>query len=120
VPASYFKANTPELVDPARTGIDLGQCITATVAADATFALDGWTSYNGPLNANGKPAVDRKVNRKLSMARVRAIVKLLVKDLRVPRSAITHLAGHGNVNQPYPKDPSSPKNRVVIITYTIK
>jgi outer membrane protein OmpA-like peptidoglycan-associated protein len=73
-----------------------------------------------PLKANGKPAIDYPYNRKLSRARVRAIANLLVKYLGVPRTAITHLAGHGNVNQPYPAHPRSPKNRVVIITYTAK
>jgi hypothetical protein len=119
VPTGYFMVNTPELADSARTKRELTPCIKAALAAHASFALDGWTSYEGPLNAKGKPAVDYAYNRKLSEERVRAIANLLVNRLGVPRSAITRMTGHGNVNQPYP-DPSSPANRVVIITYTVK
>lgn len=119
VPASYFIVNTPQLINTAKTKQDLTPCITAALAAHATFALDGWTSYVGPLDPSGRPARDDPYNRQLSRARVRAIANLLVNDLGVPRSAITHLAGHGNVNQPNP-DPASPANRVVIITYTVR
>jgi len=119
VSASYFMVHTPELVDPARTKRDLTPCIKAALAAHATFALDGWTSYEGPLNAKGKPAVDYASNRKLSNEWVRTIANLLVNCLGVPRPAITRMTGHGDVNQPY-SDPSSPANRVVIITYTVK
>jgi hypothetical protein len=119
VPASYFIVDTPKLINAGQAEQDLTPCITAALAAHATFALDGWTSYVGPLKANGRPAIDEPYNRTLSRARVRTIANLLVNDLAVPRSAITHLAGHGNVNQPNP-DPASPANRVVIITYTVK
>jgi hypothetical protein len=119
VPASYFIVNTPELIDTAQTEQALTHCISAALAAHATFALDGWTSYEGPLTASGKPAVNYAVNRQLSKARVRTIADLLVDDLGVSRSAITRLTGHGNFDQPNP-DPSSPANRVVIITYTTK
>ena len=120
VQASYFIFNTATLTDPAETRRDLTPCITAARAAHATFALDGWTSYEGPLNASGKPAIDDAKNRKLSEARVRTIANLLVNDLEVPSSAITRLTGHGNVNQPDPHCPRNPANRVVVITYTIK
>jgi hypothetical protein len=119
VPASRFIVNKPELADPAQTGRDLTPCIQAALAVHASFALDGWTSYEGPLNANGEPAVNYPVNRQLSQNRVRTIESLLVNDLAVPRSEITRATGHGDFGQPYP-DPSSPKNRVVIITYTVK
>ncbi len=120
LPASYFIFSTARLIDTAKTKQDLAPCINAALAAHATFALDGWTSYEGPLNASGKPAVDDAYNRKLSEARVQTIANLLVHDLDVPRSAITRLTGHGNVNQPDPADPRSPANRVVVITYTVK
>jgi hypothetical protein len=119
VPASYFVFNTAELIDTAKTIRDLSPCITAALAAHATFALDGWTSYEGPLNADGTPEFDYAYNRELSQARVETIAGLLVNDLDVPSSAITHMTGHGNVNQPDP-DPHSAANRVVVITYTIK
>jgi hypothetical protein len=119
VPADYFAFNTPQLIDPATTEQDLTPCINAALAAHATFALDGWASYEGPLNANGKPEFDYPGNRKLSEERVQIIAKLLVNDLGVPSSAITRETGHGNVKQPDP-DPRSPANRVVVITYTIK
>jgi hypothetical protein len=119
VPASYFIVNTPQLVNAAKTKQDLTPCITKALDAHATFALDGWTSYEGPLNAQGKPAINKPDNRRLSQARARTIANLLVNDLGVPWSAITHLVGHGNVNQPNP-DPSSPANRVVVITYSVK
>jgi hypothetical protein len=117
VPASYFIVNTSQLIDATRTKQALTPCIKAALAAHATFVLDGWTSYEGPLTVSGKPAVNYAVNRKLSKARVRTIADLLVDDLGVPRSAITRLTGHGNFDQP-DADPSSPANRVVIITYT--
>jgi hypothetical protein len=119
LPASYFVFGTAKLTDAAQTEQDLTLCITAALAGHATFALDGWASYQGPLDANGKPAFDYAYNRKLSKARVQAIASLLVNDLAVPRSAITHVAWHGNLNQPDPGDPGSPANQVVIITYTI-
>jgi hypothetical protein len=119
VPASYFTVNTPTLVDAARTKQALTPCIKAALAAHASFALDGWTSYEGPLNASGQPALNYTVDRKLSEARVRTIANLLVNALGVPASAITRMTGHGDFNQPFP-DPSNPANRVVIITYTVK
>jgi hypothetical protein len=119
VPASYFIVDTPKLIDAAKAKQDLTPCVSTALAAHATFALDGWTSYVGRLKANGRPAIDDPYNRNLSRARVRAIANLLVSDLGVPWSAITHMAGHGNVNQPSP-DPASPANRVVKITYTVK
>jgi hypothetical protein len=118
LPASYFIFGRPTLVDAATTEQDLAPCINAALAAHATFALDGWASYQGPLNANGKPAFDPGYNRKLSKARVQTIAKLLVNDLGVPRSAITRLAWHGNLHQPDPGDPGSPANQLVTITYT--
>jgi hypothetical protein len=118
LPASYFIFGRATLVDGAATEQDLTPCIDAALAAHATFALDGWASYQGPLNGNGKPAFDYAYNHKLSKGRVQTIANLLVNDLAVPRSAITRLKGHGNVNQPDPGDPSNPANQVVMITYT--
>ena len=118
LPASYFIFGTATLVDAPTTEQELTPCVNAALAAHATFALDGWASYQGPLSANGKPAFDYAYNRQLSKARVQVIASLLVNDLGVPRSAITHLAWHGNVNQPDPGDPASPANQVVQITYT--
>ena len=119
LPASYFVFGTAKLTDAAQTEQDLTPCITAALADHATFALDGWASYQGPLNANGKPAFDYAYNRKLSKARVQAIASLMVNDLGVARSAITRMTWHGNLNQPDPGDPGSPANQIVIITYTI-
>jgi hypothetical protein len=119
VSAGYFTFNTAKLIDAATTRQNLTPCINAALAAHATFALDGWTSYEGPLTATGKPAFDYAYNRELSEARVQVIANLLVNDLGVRSSAITHVIGHGNVNQPDP-DPRSPANRVVVITYTVK
>ncbi|HLK74952.1 MAG TPA: hypothetical protein VKU77_15040 [Streptosporangiaceae bacterium] len=119
VPQSYFVFNTADLVDAAKTIRDLTPCITAALAAHATFALDGWTSYEGPLTAAGQPAFNDPANITLSQERVQAIANLLVSDLAVPASAITRATGHGNLGQPNP-DPRSAANRVVVITYTIK
>jgi hypothetical protein len=119
VPQSYFVFDTADLVDAAKTIRDLTPCVTAALAAHATFALDGWTSYEGPLNAAGQPAFNDPANITLSQERVQAIANLLVNDLAVPASAITRTTGHGNLGQPYP-DPRSAANRVVVITYTIK
>jgi hypothetical protein len=119
LPSTYFVVNTPKLIDPAKTKQDLTACVRDAQAAGATFALDGWTSYEGTLTSAGKPAIDDPASRKLSDARVRAIADLLVNELGVPRSKITHLTGHGNVDQPNP-DPRSAENRVVVITYVTK
>jgi len=118
VPDSYFVFGSAELIAAAKTIRDLTPCITAALDAHATFALDGWTSYEGPLNADGKPAFNDPKNLTLSEKRVQAIADLLVNDLGVPLSAITCTTGHGNLDQPDP-DPRSPANRVVVITYTI-
>ncbi len=119
VPQSYFAFNTADLVDAAKTIRDLTPCVTAALAAHATFALDGWTSFEGPLNAAGQPAFNDPANITLSQERVKAIANLLVNDLAVPASAIIRTTGHGNLGQPHP-DPRSAANRVVVITYTIK
>jgi hypothetical protein len=118
VPDSYFIFDTANLINPAQTVQNLTPCITDALAAHATFALDGWTSYEGPLNAAGKPEFDYAYNQTLSDQRVQTIASLLVNDLHVPQSAITHQIGHGNVDQPNP-DPRSAANRVVVITYTV-
>jgi len=115
VPDSYFIFDTAELIDPAQTVRDLTPCIDAALAAHATFALDGWASYEGPLNAEGRPEFNYAYNITLSNERVQTIAALLVNDLKVSPSAITHEIGHGNADQPYP-DPRSPANRVVVIT----
>lgn len=118
LPAGYFIVNTPTLLDPEKTKNDLSQCIHDAKAANATFSLDGWTSYDGPLNAQGKPAVDDPDRRTLSNERVQTVADLLISELGVPSGAITGRTGHGNMDQPDP-DPASEKNRVVVITYTI-
>lgn len=118
LPSSYFEFNRESLVDPGRTAADLERCVREAMAAGATFALDGWTSYEGPLDAHGQPSTDDPVNRSLSRARVATIADLLVERFRVPRSVITRQVGHGNLDQPHP-DPRSAANRVVIITYTL-
>lgn len=120
LPDSFFIFKTPDLVDAARTEQDLAPCVKAALAASATFTLDGWTSYEGPLNADGKPETNYPWNQQLSDERVTAIATLLVNDLGVPRSDITRMTGHGNLDQPDPGQPRSAANRVVIIAYTIK
>jgi hypothetical protein len=94
-------------------------CVDGALAAHATFALDGWASYEGPLNAAGQPPVNEPYNITLSVQRVETIAGLLVDYFKVPKSDITHMAGHGNLDQPNP-DPRSAANRVVVITYTVK
>jgi hypothetical protein len=118
VPDSYFIFNSAGLIDPAQTVRNLTPCIDTALTDHATFALDGWASYEGPLNADGKPEFNYPYNITLSDERVQTIAKLLVHDLDVPWSSITHLTGHGNADQPDPNDPGSAANRVVVITYT--
>jgi hypothetical protein len=120
VPDSYFVFDTPELIDPAQTMRNLTPCIDAALTAHATFALDGWASYEGPLNADGQPEFNYPINQTISEERAQAIANLLANDLGVPWSSISHVTGHGNMNQPDPGDPRSSANRVVIITYTVK
>jgi DNA-binding XRE family transcriptional regulator len=120
VPDSYFIFDTAALIDPAQTVQNLAPCIDAALAAHATFALDGWASYEGPLNADGQPEFNYPYNITLSEGRVQAIANLLVNDLGVPRSSITRELGHGNTDQPDPGNPGSAANRVVVITYTVK
>ena len=119
VPDSYFIYGTAELIDPAQTVRNLTPCIAAALAAHATFALDGWASYEGPLNGDGKPEFNYPANQKLSEERTLTIANLLVNDLGVSKSAIIRETAHGNLDQPNP-DPRSPANRVVVITYTTK
>jgi hypothetical protein len=119
IPGSYFVVNTPTLLDSDQTVKDLNDCVTKALTAGATFKLDGWTSYEGPLTADGKPAVDSPSNRTLSRQRVDAIATLLTTKFGVKESAITAKVPHGNTDQPYPNDPRSEKNRTVRITYTL-
>jgi hypothetical protein len=118
VPDSYFVLNSSALINPHQTVQNLIPCVDAALAAHATFALDGWTSYEGPLNADGKPELNYPYDITLSEERVQTIAALLVNDLGVPQSDITHMIGHGDKDQPNP-DPRSAANRVVIITYTV-
>lgn len=120
LPASYFIFDTARLVNAAATEQDLAGCVDSALADHATFALDGWASYQGPLKANGQPAIDYAYNRTLSEDRVETIASLLINDFNVPRSAITRLSWHGNLDQPDPGDPASPANQVVAISYTVK
>jgi len=120
VPDSYFIFDTPQLLDPAQTIRNLTPCIDAALTSHATFALDGWASYEGPLNADGQPEFNYPANQTISEERVQAIANLLAKDLGVPWSSITRVTGHGNMHQPDPGDPRSSANRVVVITYTVK
>jgi len=119
VPDSLFVYDTARLVDATTTRLDLAPCIGTALAAHATFALDGWASYEGPLNAQGKPSRNEPRNIQLSEERVKTIAELLVNDLNVPSSGITRMDGHGDLHQPDP-DPASAANRVVVITYTVK
>jgi len=120
VPDSYFVFGKAGLISPAQTVQNLTPCVDAALAAHATFALDGFASYEGPLNADGQPEFNYPVNRTLSVERVQTIASLLVNELNVSPSSITHEIGHGNMDQPDPGDPRSAANRVVVITYTIK
>jgi len=119
VPGSYFVLGSADLLDTAKIIRDLTPCITAALGAHATFALDGWTSYEGPLNADGKPEYNDPKNQMLSVKRAQAIANLLVNELGVPASDITRTTGHGNIDQPDP-DPRSAANRVVVITYVVR
>lgn len=119
VPDSYFIFDTADLIDPAQTVQNLTPCIADALAAHGTFALDGWASYEGPLNSDGQPEYNYPVNQTLSNKRVQTIASLLVNDLHVLQSAITREIGHGNVDQPDPGDPRGAANRVVVITYTV-
>lgn len=119
IPGSYFVVNTPMLLNPDQTVKDLSGCVTKALSAGATFKLDGWTSYEGPLTPDGKPAVDSPSNRTLSRQRVDAIATLLTTKFGVKESAITAKVPHGNTDQPYPSDPRSEKNRTVQITYIL-
>jgi hypothetical protein len=110
LPASYFVVNTPILINREKTKKDLTTCVADAMASNATFALDGWTSYVGPLDAAGKPTIDSPENRKLSRERVDTIVGLLIKEFGVPPTAITDRIGHGNTDQPDP-DPKSPRSQ---------
>jgi hypothetical protein len=118
VPDSYFVFDTARLVDPAQTARNLMPCVAAALAAHASFALDGWASYEGPLLPDGKPEFNYAYNQALSDERVATIANLLINQLGVPASAITHEVGHGNLDQPNP-DPRSAGNRVVVISYTV-
>lgn len=119
VPTAFFIVNQPKLINEGKTVDALGPCIADALAAGATFEIDAWTSYDGRLDAKGKPAVDSPKNRSLSDARARTIADILTQKLGVKRDDITALRGNGNVDQPHP-DPGSPENRRVVVTYTIK
>src|ERR1700722_1862848 len=118
VPDSLFVYGTARLIDANTTVQELSGCIKAALAAHSTFRLDGYASYEGPLNAQGRPATNDPGNVRLSDERVATIANLLVNELNVPRSAITGMTGHGNSDQPDP-NPRSAANRVVVIPYTV-
>jgi outer membrane protein OmpA-like peptidoglycan-associated protein len=116
---SFFVFDSAALINAAQTAQDLTACVTTALAAHASITLDGWASYEGPLNSDGKPEYNYPANIELSDQRVTTIADLLVSSLDVPRSDITRMTGHGNVDQPN-ANPRSAANRVVVIAYTIK
>lgn len=118
---SYFVVNTATLIDREQTRRNLGPCIKRAARAHSSFAIDGWTSYIGPLDARGRPVIDRPEARRLSVERVNTIADLLINEFGIPPASIPAGSrnGHGNVNQPDP-NPESEKNRVVVVTYHLK
>ena len=117
LPTAFFIVNTPRLLDEGATIAAIRPCIEAALASNAAFELDGWTSYEGPLDVAGRPAVDDPGNRSLSAARVRTISDLLIEHFGVAANQITATRAHGNTDQPDP-DPRSPANRRVDVTFT--
>jgi outer membrane protein OmpA-like peptidoglycan-associated protein len=75
----------------------------------SAVTVDGYASGDDPANAFAVT---------LSRARARLIADLLV-EMGIPRTAIS-VVGHGNKQQPHPDSPTSPLNRVVVITSTVK
>lgn len=106
--ATYFMADRAVLVDRVRTKAALRNCV-ARITPGSAIAVDGYASGNDPTNAFA---------RSLSQARADLIAGLLA-DLGIPRSTISAV-GHGNNRQPHPDNPTSPLNRVVVITSTVK
>ncbi|QHF22870.1 hypothetical protein GTU73_01850 [Rathayibacter sp. VKM Ac-2804] len=119
VPSAFFVVNEPTLLDEEGTVAALRDCIENALAAGATFELDGHTSYSGPLDGDGRPAIALPENQTLSEDRVDTIADTVMIDrLGVPADRILARRGHGNVDQPVPDDPGSPENRRVDITFT--
>lgn len=114
---TYFAYGTAELADEAKAAKALKPCIDKALAAGAELAVDAWTSYEGPLDKDGRPAQNPKRDVALAQARAQRVTKLLIEHLRVPRDRITATTGHGSADQPFPDNPRSSRNRVVTISY---
>jgi len=118
VPSStYFAYGTSELADEGKVTAALKPCIAQAVAANAELSIDAWTSYEGPLNPEGRPTHNPEKDLALATSRAQTLAKLLIEHLGVPRDRITGITGHGSANQPFPDDPRSHRNRVVIVSY---
>jgi outer membrane protein OmpA-like peptidoglycan-associated protein len=85
------------------------------ITKNTKVTLDAWTSYDGPLAADGAPIRNNGVQ--LSKKRCEVIADLLIR-MGVPAKQIVRQTGHGNADQPNPKHPSSATNRVVKISIT--
>jgi outer membrane protein OmpA-like peptidoglycan-associated protein len=112
--STYFVVNQATLVDRAQTKSDLKRCVRR-ITENTKVTLDAWTSYDGPLAADGTPIRNNGVQ--LSKKRCAVIADLLIR-MGVPAKQIVRQAGHGNADQPNPKHPSSATNRVVKISIT--
>jgi outer membrane protein OmpA-like peptidoglycan-associated protein len=114
--STYFVFSKAQLVDRATTKADLKDCV-GKAGKNTTVTLDAWTSYEGPVTEAGKPTMNPAYNIALSNARNQTIADLL-EEMGIDRGRITRMTGHGNDNQPYPKDPGSQKNRVCTLTFS--
>ena len=108
VPDSYFIFDTYKLVDPAQTVQNLTPCIDAALAAHATFALDGWASYEGPLTANGMPEFNYPYNHHTQR---RAAPDHRQPAGRRPRSAPVRHHPRDRTRQRRPARPRRPEQR---------
>lgn len=114
---TYFEYGSAVLTDPAKTADALRSCIEKAIVANAKIRIDAWTSYEGPLDAKGRPTGNPSTDIRLSQSRAEEIRRVLIERLNVPAGNIDEPRGHGSENQPDP-DPRSAANRVTTIRYT--
>lgn len=112
---TYFAPDSAVLLDASATRRALRRCVAAA-GTRTTVTLDAYTAYYGPRH-HGRPARVSSASLRLSAQRAIAVADLLV-SMGVNRGRIVRMTGHGSAGQPYPKDPGSARNRVVVIAFS--
>ena len=105
---ALFIINTPTLIDRGKTLQGLKKCL-AKAPDNYRVVVEGHTS--------GDPADNGTATKELSKQRA-TVVAVLLKELKVPASAIYRVVGYGRA-KPLVKPATDPRNRAVVVRFEV-